>query len=75
MAILYTLQPNGIYYGLLVHFVVIWYIFTRFGTLDRENLATLVLTKKVVATSWKGSSPGWSMVPKRQSQFLIGGGH
>jgi hypothetical protein len=40
-AILSILRPNGIVYGYLVHFVLIWYIFTRFGMLYRENLATL----------------------------------
>jgi hypothetical protein len=31
------LRLNGIFYGHLVHFVVIWYIFLRFGTLYREK--------------------------------------
>jgi hypothetical protein len=30
MAILSILQPTGIFYGHLVHFVVIWYIFCPF---------------------------------------------
>jgi hypothetical protein len=30
-----------IFYGHLVYFVVIWYIFPRFGTLYHENLVTL----------------------------------
>jgi hypothetical protein len=33
MAILSILRPNGIFYSHLVHFVVIWYIFSRFGML------------------------------------------
>jgi hypothetical protein len=36
-AILSTLRPNGIFYGHLVHLVVIWYIFPRFGMLHREK--------------------------------------
>jgi hypothetical protein len=34
---LYILLPYGIFYGLLVHFGVIWYIFPRFGLLYQEN--------------------------------------
>jgi hypothetical protein len=30
------LWPNGIFYGHLVHFVVIWYIFNRFGIESRK---------------------------------------
>jgi hypothetical protein len=36
-AILSISRPTGIFYGHLVHFVVIWYIFTRFGMLYREK--------------------------------------
>jgi hypothetical protein len=43
-AILSILRPNGIFYGHLVHFVVIWYIFSRSGKFYRENLATLFPT-------------------------------
>jgi hypothetical protein len=38
------LQPFGILYGLLVYFMVIWYIFSRFGMFAPKNLATLVLS-------------------------------
>jgi hypothetical protein len=31
------LESNGIFYGRLVHFVVIWYIFSRFGMLHRAK--------------------------------------
>jgi hypothetical protein len=37
VAILSTLRPNGISYGYLVHFVINWYIFPRFGMLYREK--------------------------------------
>jgi hypothetical protein len=37
MATLSILRPNGIFYTHLVHFVVMWYIFTRFGMLYREK--------------------------------------
>jgi hypothetical protein len=37
MANLSISLPNGILYGHLVHFVVIWYIFSRFGMLYREK--------------------------------------
>jgi hypothetical protein len=37
------LRPLEIFYGHLVYFVVLWYIFPRFVILDQEkNLATLV---------------------------------
>jgi hypothetical protein len=37
-AILSILRPNGThFYRRLVHFVIIWYIFTRFGMLYREK--------------------------------------
>jgi hypothetical protein len=36
-AILSISRPTGVFYGHLVHFVVIWYIFTRFGMLHREK--------------------------------------
>jgi hypothetical protein len=35
--ILSILRPNGVFYGHLVHFVVIWYIFSRLGMLYREK--------------------------------------
>jgi hypothetical protein len=35
--ILSILRPNGKFYGLLVHFVVIWYTFFRFGMLYQEK--------------------------------------
>jgi hypothetical protein len=38
------LRPLEIFYSHLVYFVVIWYIFSRFGILDKENLATLLTT-------------------------------
>jgi hypothetical protein len=31
------LRPSEIFYGHLVYFVVIWYIFPRFGILDQEK--------------------------------------
>jgi hypothetical protein len=37
MPILSTLRSNGIFYGHLVQFVVIRYIFPHFGTLYREK--------------------------------------
>jgi hypothetical protein len=36
MTILPILRPLEIFYGHLVYFVVIWYIFPRFGMLYRE---------------------------------------
>jgi hypothetical protein len=36
-AVLSTLRPNDTFYGHLVHFVVIWYIFSSFGILYREQ--------------------------------------
>jgi hypothetical protein len=37
MGILSNLRPNGIFYAHFIHFVVIWYIFPRFGMLYREK--------------------------------------
>jgi hypothetical protein len=37
IAILSILRQNGIFYGYLVHLVVIWYTFSRFGMLYREK--------------------------------------
>jgi hypothetical protein len=37
MAIWSIFRPLGIFYGTLVYFVVIWYIFTRFGMLKQEK--------------------------------------
>jgi hypothetical protein len=35
--ILSILRPNVVFYGHLLHLVVIWYIFSRFGMLYREK--------------------------------------
>jgi hypothetical protein len=35
-------MATGIFYGYLVYFVVIWYIFPHFGILTKKNLATLL---------------------------------
>jgi hypothetical protein len=37
MTISFILRPLEIFYGHLVHFVVIWYNFPRFGILDQEK--------------------------------------
>jgi hypothetical protein len=37
MTIWSILRPLEIFYGHLVYFVVIWYIFPRFGILDQEK--------------------------------------
>jgi hypothetical protein len=37
MTIWSILRPLDIFYGHLVYFVVIWYIFPRFGILDEEK--------------------------------------
>jgi hypothetical protein len=41
MTIWSILRSLEISRGHLVYFAVIWYIFHRFGILDKENLATL----------------------------------
>jgi hypothetical protein len=46
MTIWSLLRPLEIFYGHLVYFVVIWFIFPRFGILDQKNLATQVVRKK-----------------------------
>jgi hypothetical protein len=40
MVILNILQTLGIFYDHLIHFVVIWYIFSGFGIMYQEKLAT-----------------------------------
>jgi hypothetical protein len=50
LAHLVFLGPLGIFFGHLVHFWVIWYIFTRFGMLYQEksgNPAVDELCKKM----------------------------
>jgi hypothetical protein len=42
MTISNILRPFGIIYGLLVQFVVIWYIFTFWHVWTEKNLATLL---------------------------------
>jgi hypothetical protein len=37
MTIWSILRPLEIFYGYLIYFVVIWYIFPRFGILDQEK--------------------------------------
>jgi hypothetical protein len=41
MTIWSNLRPLEIFYGHLVYFVVIWYIFTRFGILSQEKSGNL----------------------------------
>jgi hypothetical protein len=49
-AIWYILRPNGLFYGYLVNFVVIWYFFPCFGC-SKKNLATLALTDSPFANN------------------------
>jgi hypothetical protein len=50
MAIWNILQTFGIFYNHLAHFVLIWYIFFRFGYHEgtKKNLATLILGPAIV---------------------------
>jgi hypothetical protein len=41
------LRPNGLFYGPLVHFVLIWNIFTVLICCTEKNLATLLTTPQV----------------------------
>jgi hypothetical protein len=45
MDILSAVQPNGMLYGPLVHFVVIWYIFPVLVCFTESNLATLTTSR------------------------------
>jgi hypothetical protein len=45
MANLSVLHPNGILYGHMVHFVVIWYIYPVLVCCTEKNLATLHATR------------------------------
>jgi hypothetical protein len=38
MGICYILWPFDIFCGYLLYFVIIWHIFSRFGTLYKENI-------------------------------------
>jgi hypothetical protein len=44
MTIWSILPPLGIFYFHLVYFVVIWYIFSRFGILDQEKSGNPAVT-------------------------------
>jgi hypothetical protein len=44
MAIWCILLPFGIFCGHLEYYIVVWYIFPRFGMLHQKNLATLKIT-------------------------------
>jgi hypothetical protein len=44
-----NLSPIGIFYGHLVHSVVFWYIFSRFGMLRREKSGNPVLERSRAA--------------------------
>jgi hypothetical protein len=44
----FILRSFVIFYGHLVKFVVIWYIFSHFGILYQENLATLHWSEPIV---------------------------
>jgi hypothetical protein len=48
-AILSIIHPNVIFYGNLVHFVAIWYIFSRFGMLRREKSGNPVSNNESVS--------------------------
>jgi hypothetical protein len=43
----YILQQFGIFYGPLVYFLVVWYIFSRFGTLWPEKSGNPDLLTKI----------------------------
>jgi hypothetical protein len=45
LAIWSILRQFGLFYGNLVYFVVIWYIFTVLVCCTKKNLATLVATE------------------------------
>jgi hypothetical protein len=51
------LRPFGIFLGHLVYFMVIWYTFSRFGTLYQEKsgnpTATATLSTGAMSISWK----------------------
>jgi hypothetical protein len=40
-----AMEDVGIFFGHLVYFIVIWYIFPHFGMLYQKNLATLDLNE------------------------------
>jgi hypothetical protein len=44
MTIWSILRPIGIFYGHLVYFLVVWYIFPVLVCCTKKNLATLVIT-------------------------------
>jgi hypothetical protein len=43
---------SGTFYDHLVYFVVIWYIFPRFGMVYQENLATLYVAPRKILKPW-----------------------
>jgi hypothetical protein len=64
MATLVLLSPFGVFFLHFVYFVVIWYIFSHFGILQQENLATLIGWKKF----WRRTKRGNGRHPSVSSQ-------
>jgi hypothetical protein len=53
MAIWRTQRPFGIFFGRLLHFVVIWHIFPVLVCCAKKNLATLALSIPGIVKSLK----------------------
>jgi hypothetical protein len=49
IAICYILWPFGIYYGHFVYFVVVWYIFSRFGRLYEEKSGSTATLYSIIS--------------------------
>jgi hypothetical protein len=49
------LQAFGIFYDQVVHFLLLWYIFSDFGNLYQEKSGNPVLDERSVAKTWDGS--------------------
>jgi hypothetical protein len=75
MTILSILRPNGIVYGSLAHFVVIWYAFSRFGMLYREKFGPFGIFNAVWCSVWSFgiSFPFWYVWTKKNLATLVKG--
>jgi hypothetical protein len=60
-----------IFYGHLVHFVVIWYIFTLFGTLFREKSGNPGLDTKIIVFAKMSKKAGEKNVDNASESVLF----
>jgi hypothetical protein len=67
MTLLSILRPLEIFYGHLVYFVVIWYIFPRFGILDQQKSGNPGPDPRYVV---RGPSSGEELIPCASAMLM-----